>query len=188
MINICKQADLAYDVVIPPSKMGIHPSNRAGKRMKGSDVQKKGKKIHTVGFTMQLCGTDRAIAFENHPQTNRCEAHTLSITSADPVLGKYKPSTIRGGSVGCGHLNQWLHAVGYRAKSPYSHLCKADSDTMCAARVCGNDEQSKQAISQGLKWCMLRVSHGRRIYPFCRAGAARLICGTSYRRRSSMHP
>lgn len=119
MIELLDQADESYEICINPMHMGIHPKNRGGKKMQASTMQKKGHKIWSVGFVNQLCGPDRAVAFENDPLSNHCEDWTIKTTSGNKMFAQYKPGTVRGGSVGCSHLNQWLAAVQYGAESCY---------------------------------------------------------------------
>ena len=101
MIDALEKDNHAYEAEVHPSHMGIHPDNRSGKKMVGQSMQKKGSKVYTAGFTFKLCGPDKAIAFENEPNTNNCEKHTLSITAESEFFGDYKPNTIRAGSAGC---------------------------------------------------------------------------------------
>ena len=111
-----------------------------------------------VGFTFKLCGVDKAIAFENNPATINCEKHTHKVTSTSTLFANYAPNTVRGGSVGCGHLNQWLAAVKAGATSPYSKLCGKGTGTLCASIATASNEDLSQAVADGLKWFMIKYS------------------------------
>ena len=45
---------MSYVAHVPSPNMGIHPDNRAGKKMLGADVSTKGAKIVNVGFTFKF--------------------------------------------------------------------------------------------------------------------------------------
>ncbi len=73
MIALLHKSQQSSVARVPPKEMGVHPMNRNGKRINGGTMHKKGKTIHAVGLTRTLCGSERAIAFENNPMTNNCE-------------------------------------------------------------------------------------------------------------------
>ena len=158
MLEILLRANFAYEVTMSPLHVGIHPKNRSGKKMVGATMQKKGMKVHKVGFALALCGTNKAIAFENNPMTLHCEKHTLTITRASPMFAKYQEGDIRAGAVGCNHLNQWLAAVKSGAVSLHPHLCEPNKNTFCATVVASDNAALQSAISDGLKWCLIKWS------------------------------
>ena len=156
MIKLCKEADEAYIQQMTTKTVGIHPSNRSGKAMKDSKMHKKGIKVHRVGFAKALCNTDRAIAFEDHPIKKLCEKHTLKCTSGSKMFGQYSPGTIRVGSVGCSHLNQWLHAGNCGAETPYSEICDPGKNTMSKSIIVADNEEQKEAMDNGLYWLVMK--------------------------------
>ena len=155
LIEQLHAADEAYIVRLPPHHMGIHPKNRSGKKMIDKTMQKKGRTIHAVGFTFKLCGPSKAVAFEEHPQSRYCETHTLQTTGSE-LFANYKSGNIRGGSVGCGHLNQWLAAVRDGAESPYEQLCESKSTRISKQRVTANNPDLADAVENGLTWTMIK--------------------------------
>ena len=83
MLDKIAEHQMSYTTRCPSIHMGIHPNNGAGKHMVAADMHKKGSKIVMVGFTFKLCGKDRAIAFENSPDTNHCESYTIKSTNGN---------------------------------------------------------------------------------------------------------
>ena len=131
MLKLLREAQMGFDTQVHPKQMGIHPKNRSGKKMVASTFQKKGHKIGNVGYTPALCGTDRAVAFEVNPMKTHIEDHTIATTSASNMFAKYERGVIRGGSCGCGHLNQFLAAVLDGAETMYTDLCDAGETKCC---------------------------------------------------------
>ena len=156
MIDLLKKSQQSFLVRVPPKEMGVHPMNRNGKRINGGTMHKKGRTIHSVGFTTKLCGPDKAIAFENNPMTNNCETWTLGLT--DTVeFANYTAGTVRGGSVGCSHLNQWLAAVGGGAETPFPELlCEPGRKQMSMHRVTDGNDELRAAVEQGLEWTLIK--------------------------------
>ena len=105
---------------------------------------------------MELCAPDRAIAFEVNPLSDHIEAHTIAVTTASQLFAVYAKGVLRGGSCGCGHLNQWLAAVRYGAQTSYTDLCD-QGDTRLNARIVakGNPDYEK-AIEKGLVWFLFK--------------------------------
>ena len=165
MIAILKANDIAYETEIPPMNMGVHPSNRTGKKIVGLNMQKKGLKIVKVGFRKELCGPLKAIAMENNPTTNTIDTYTMNLAKGDPLFAQYVAGTIRGGSMGCGHLNQFLAATAYGAKTPHtSELSDPGRDTISKHRVCSNNDHLSTAVEKGIKWTMINFKAEER-YP-----------------------
>ena len=157
MISLLIGADLAYEAQIQPKNIGIHPKNRACKRMQGSTMHKKGHKIHNVGFNFNLCGKDKAIAFEDNPMTHHCEKHTIDITNKSELFATYKAGTVRAGSVGCSHLNQWLAAVFDGAVTPYTaKLCDPGSNRISTRKVTEANQQLSDGVNKGLTWTVVK--------------------------------
>ena len=156
MIGILQRANQSYVAPVPPMHMGIHPKNRSGKKMVADSMHKEGNKIHSVGFSLKLCGPDRALAFENNPHTNNCGSWTQIVTSTSKKFAKVAAGTIRGGAVGCTHLNQWLAAVIDQAETPHSHLCEPGKNTICTTLVTSNNDDLIKATTEGLHWTMIK--------------------------------
>ena len=156
MLKLLREGQLGFDVQIPPKQMGIHPSNRSGKKMVASTMQKKGYKIKNVGFANALCGTDRAIAFEVNPMNNHIEEHTIATTSSSPLFASYEKGLIRGGSCGCGHLNQFLAAVNDGAETRCTDLCDPGETKFSSRIVAKGNVDFEKAIQSGIVWFMIK--------------------------------
>ena len=156
MLKIAREANMGRDMQVHPKQMGIHPKNRSGKKMVPTTMQKKGNKITNVGFAKALCGTDRAVAFEVNPMSKHIEDHTIATTSASKKIGKYSKGMVIGGSCGCGHLNQWLAAVGDGAETSYADLCDNGETTISKHLVTKGNVEYDDAIQNGIVWFMLK--------------------------------
>ena len=156
MLKLLREAQMGRDTRIQPKQMGIHPKNRSGKKMVPSTMQKKGYKITNVGFAQALCGIDRAIGFEVNPMSKHIEEHTIATTSASPMFAKYEKGLVVGGSVGCGHLNQWLAAVGDSAESTYSDVCDRGETKLSAHLVAKDNAEYELAIEEGIVWFLIK--------------------------------
>ena len=163
-IKILVQEGAAYPRTIKPEHMGIHPANRAGKKMMAMAMQNKGFKIWKVGFALELCCKAKAVAFEDDPSTRACEKHTIDTTRRSPYFGQYAPGSVQAGSVGASHLNQFLHAVLCGAKSDYKALCNKDSKCMSASVVAGSNEGLLKVFDHGLEFMMIKFAIGK-MYP-----------------------
>ena len=148
--------DMSYVARVPPPNMGIHPDNRAGKKMLGADMASKGAKIVDVGFTFKLCGKDRAIAFENSPVTNHCELYTIETTIGNPMFYQYKANTVRAGSVGCGHLNQLLAATSCDATTTEKTLQVPNKQIIDSHRIKSANRDLASAVEEGLEWTIIK--------------------------------
>ena len=124
--------------------------------MVASTFQKKGHKIGNVGYTPALCGTDRAVAFEVNSVKTHIEDHTIATTSASNMFAKYERGVIRGGSCGCGHLNQFLAAVLDGAETMYTDLCDAGETKYSWRVVSKGNEKFEKAIQNGIVWFMIK--------------------------------
>ena len=137
--------------------MGIHNKNRQGKKMIDVTMQKKGNKVTNVGFRLELCGPkDRAFAFEVNPLNNNIEDHTIAVTSSSDKFANYSRGVIRGGSVGCGHLNQFLAAVRDGAESCYPELCNHGDNRLSKDIVAKDNAAYADAIDNGITWYMFK--------------------------------
>jgi hypothetical protein len=156
MLKLLREAQMGRDTRIQPKQMGVHPKNRSGKKMVPNTMQKKGIKITNVGFAQALCGIDRAIGFEVNPMSKHIEEHTIATTSASPMFAKYEKGLVVGGSVGCGHLNQWLAAVGDSAESSYSDVCDRGETKLSAHLVAKDNVEYELAIEKGIVWFLIK--------------------------------
>ena len=100
--------------------------------------------------------------------TSSCELWTLELTES-AEFAAYTAGTVRGGSVGCSHLNQWLAAVGDGAHTPFPETLREPGRTQMSMRRAtdGNDEL-RTAVEKGLDWT-LNKWQVEVDYPSCRA-------------------
>ncbi len=158
MLTILILSGEAVEMELPPKMAGIHKANRFGKLMVHRTVHKKGAKIVRVGFSWKLCGPDKAVAFEDDPETRSCERVTIELTSSSDRFATYTPGNVKVGSVGCGHLNQFLASVGDNVPTDEASLCEHGGSTMSSTLLCAKDEGLKKAVNTGLRWTV--VNHG----------------------------
>ena len=155
MIDIMHKAEESYLATVPAKNMGIHPQNRGGKKMVAFKMQTKGKKVYCVGFNLKLCGPDRAIAFEENPHTSHCQQHTAKVCENNLYFAK--PHAVRGGSVGCSHLNQFIAAVDAEVKTFFPEkLSEQGSDTISKTLVSKKNDDMTNTLEKGLTWTMIK--------------------------------
>ena len=77
------------------------------------------------------------------------------------LFADYAPGNIRGGSVGCSHLNQWLAACKSGATSNYDDMCDSPNKTISARRVVESSvtgpKELEDAINFGLTFTMFKA-------------------------------
>ena len=158
MMDVLKLADHAYECRVPPLNMGIHFKNRGGKKMMGVSMHTKGSKVYGVGFKQHLCSKLRAVGMEKNPQRDNCETWTIVTCNTDPYFATYSPGTIRAGSLGCSHLNQWLAAVvaGAKTPTPNPKCCKPGTDVLCKGIIEQQSSELKDALNDGLTWTLIK--------------------------------
>ena len=102
--------------------------------MTPSAVHRKGAKIVRVGFSFKLCSPDKAVSFEVSPKRDHIETFTNGTTATTSMLADYAPGTIKFGSVGCSHLNQFLAACNALATTEEEKLTESGSQTIAVDR------------------------------------------------------
>ena len=82
----------------------------------------------------------------------------MKVSAGNPFVAQYNPSAIRGGSVGCSHLNQYLAAGVWGAKThnPSDKICETGTDVMSKAVMTMSQPQLNEAMTNGLKWTMVK--------------------------------
>ena len=148
MLKILNEAGSITQVRIPPTKVGIHPDNRNGQLMSAHSMEVKGSKIVSHGFSPSLCGPDRAICFPE--KDGRVHAHMAKMC---PTSDKFAPlqTSYLAGSVGCGHLNQFLAAVA--TSRPTGAKGLTDPNGLWeTSKMKHEDPNLAAAIDQGLLW------------------------------------
>ena len=160
MLDMLVGVDGAYKAKVNPLHMGIHPRNRGGKKMPDSKVHTKGSKVIKVGFNLKLCGPEKAIGFEDNPKTKHIEKHTMATTAGNQYFAQYPAGSIRAGSVGCSHLNQYLAAGVYGAKThfPDDKICEDGTDVMSKKQMLLINDDIDDAMTGGLTWTIVKWS------------------------------
>ena len=118
MLNLLVEGGEAEIKYIHVKNMAVHRDNRGGSFMQPTKVYMKGSKILGVGFSLRKCDHTRAVAFQKDPHNKRWLEKFLKTTSSTPFLANFDAATIEGGSVGCGHLNQFLAATVDQCEVP----------------------------------------------------------------------
>ena len=155
MLALLVEAGEADTMELHPKLVGVHPKNRSGKLMVPSKVHNKGLKISKVGFSWKLCGPDKAVAFENNPKSNHIEKATLEFSKSSPELANYSAGSVKAGSVGCGHLNQFLACVYDGVRTGERSLCEHGRNTINKHFLCERDAELKKAVEKGLRWTVV---------------------------------
>ncbi len=155
MITLLLGCGLAYMLEIPPKLMGVHPSNRGGKGMVAQACHRKCYKIVTVGFSFTKCTPDRAVGFEDNPVTRIIDIHTQKMCASSKGFADLSEG-VRFGSVGCGHLNQFLAATTDCVETDEAGLCEVGSTTIARDMLTSKDTQLKLAVTNGLKWTIVK--------------------------------
>ena len=152
MIDILRASNTGYEMQIKPLMMGVHPANRGGKKMAGVKMHRKGAKITKLGFSFKLCPPTKAICFEDSPETKAIETATIELTSSSELFATYEKGCVKAGSVGCGHLNQFLAAVLQGVPTPEKSLTDGSSDRISRRMIEEGNEDVKVALNLGLTW------------------------------------
>jgi hypothetical protein len=157
MIDLLLLAQLAYEAMIPCLHMGVHPRNRGAKKMNPVTMHRKGSKVMGVGFNIRICNKEKAVAVENNPTSNNCEKHTMELTKDSDMFANYVPGTVRAGSLGCSHLNQYLAAGACGAKTPFTaHVADEGSSCMSKSRMMELNDDLAKVMETGLTWTVVK--------------------------------
>ena len=152
ILTAAKEADICR---VKPHTAGVHGKNRGGKRMQASKMMRKGAGIVRAGFSWELATPSKIVAFEDHPTIKHIEAATMELTKTSPMFGRYDDGTIKVGTVGGGHLNQFLHAVNCGVPTDQPALCKAGEDVISKRLLVEGDSRLADALDNGLKMTVI---------------------------------
>ena len=152
MFAVLKEAGLISEMRLPVDTVGVHIANRGGKAMSGVAMQAKGAKIVAVGVSHNLCLPSRAVCFAAHGDEVRERMHaTVAHSKLFGTVGDP-----RFGSVGCSHLNQFLHAVRDRAIANEDILkSMSTGNVIDTDRLYKEDDALKQLCLNGLLWSVV---------------------------------
>ena len=160
MMDTMKRAGLLQHLQLPPHIVGVHPANRGGKTMSGLSMMAKGAKILMVGASRKLCGSERCIAMEDPPGTST--TYNRMVETAKGCSMFAQPSHhIRYGSLGFGHLNQFLTSVNARRPTSEAFLWEhMGAHIVDKARLCASDPVLDDLCHNGLTWTIIPHSIG----------------------------
>ena len=148
--TILRRNHAIKDMTLVPSLVGVHPSNRSGKLLTSASMWSKGSKIVAVGFSNDIC-KGKAWAFQEHPTERHVKKSMGTLVGSAPDNFGSLSDSYMAGSVGCGHLNQFLLAVseGKTCSEPSIADEKGRVDT---AKLWRDDGALRLACEQGLRW------------------------------------
>ena len=155
MQQILIESGVAKKIRLPPKYVGVHPKNRGGNKMSALAMNARGGKIISVGFSSKLCNVDRCWAFQEG-DGQHIHKRMAELTASSPMFMGLEDEYL-GGSVGSGHLNQWLGAVN--AERPCCETkWKTSGGVWDKATLIGNDAQLAEYQSEGLWWWLVDKS------------------------------
>ena len=95
------------------------------------------------------------MAFEDNPSTRHCAKPTLELMGSSDMFPNYEVGQVKAGSVGCGHLNNWLACVVDGVRTEEQSVCELGGTQMSAALLASHDDNLKLALSRGLRWTLV---------------------------------
>lgn len=145
------EANVAWEAQTPPEFVGVHPDNRSGTGVGGSEAHFHGHKICKAGFSW-IKAAD-ATAFEVAPGVSKAHDENDKIVSLSG--GLIPPLTqLRLLSVGGGHTNTFLRAVKAGCRSAVTELADATGH-LSAEKLTVGRPGLKEAVDKGLRWFVL---------------------------------
>lgn len=134
-----------------------HKANRDGALMLARKMYQKGSKILGVGFSLNKCDPRRAVAFQSKVASD--VSRFLDHANPNPHFATFDKDMVEAGSVGCGHLNQFLAAIFDEVEvppeftSPDCHLCQFGHTKFNKRHICENGGKDLElALDKGLQW------------------------------------
>ena len=152
MMSALKASGLVEEMQLPLHRVGVHPHNRGGKAMSGKTMQAKGSKIVSVGVSFKLCMPDRCVCFEVQGSEI---VERMQYTVKHSKLFGVVSENCNFGSVGCSHLNQFLHCVRDRATTFEANLKVPGGTTIDTDRLYQQDPNLKTLCEHGLTWSVI---------------------------------
>ena len=150
IFDVLVAAGLAWQAIVPPSWVGVHPRNRSGAGFGGSESQVHGGECLRAGFSFKKAAD--ATAFQTPPTPwdhEAVEFNDKQCTMSGGLVPKLDKLDLI--SVGTTHTNTFLRQVRARVKSVVPEL--ADETGCLNLDVLGrNRPKFVQAVNEGLKW------------------------------------
>jgi hypothetical protein len=152
---------MTYKMQIHCRQVGFDPSNRDFTGGNANEVHSLASDIAYVGWSWKQCEHAQAIEIVPGDKTVETFNHNLSESSISE-LAPVVADTIHFGSLTCGHTNQSLRCID--AKVPSDCPLLSVSGRMCKEHIGKRDEEMAKAVSQGLKWEVIKWQV-RSLYP-----------------------
>jgi hypothetical protein len=155
MMDSMKRSGLLQQLQLPPHNVGVQAANRGGKTMSGKSMMAKGRKIIKVGASRKLCGPDRCVAMEDAPGSTATYDRMVA-TAAGCNMFASPSHHIRHGSLGGGHLNQFLTSVNARCPTSEALLWEPMGNKVIDKdRLFASDPVLKDICQYGLMWTII---------------------------------
>ena len=161
LLAILLKAGEARVKYVHPKALVPHTKNRGGSKMQWRKIFTKGAKIIKVGVSLGECGPDKAVAFEEDADKTMAREHIkLCSTSAHYAL-YIDPEIVEGGTVGCGHWNQFLACIIDKRPVPLDlqkALCEHGNQCLDPERLSRDQPVLKPLLNTGLQVTMIKRS------------------------------
>ena len=161
MVPLLVAANEARLKYVHPKALVPHIKNRGGSKMQWAKIFKKGAKIIKVGVSLGECGPSKAIAFEDDPSRTMALEH-IKLCKTSPHYADYTdPEIVEGGSVGCGHWNQFLACIIDKKPVPLDLqkvLCESGNPNLDPERLSRDQPVLKPLLTTGLQVTMIKRS------------------------------
>ena len=149
--QILIEAKVAWAAQTPPEFVGVHPDNRSGTGVGGSEAHFHGFKIYKAGFSWSKAAD--ATAFEAAPgQTHAHLKNDEMVSLSGGLIPKL--SQLKLLSVGGGHTNTWLRAVKAGCRSAVPELAD-ETGHLSVDKLTIDRASLREAIDKGLRWTVL---------------------------------
>ena len=156
MKKVMHRAGVIETLRLQPHLVGISEHNRDGKMMSASEKDCKGSKIVNVGASVSLCGPDRAWAAQEDPSTLASFHWTKKHADASDRFGPAS-SSIMVGSLGCSHVNQFLHSINSEIVTDVESLWQIPNKhgTIDKTHILANDPVLADLAQNGMTWSVI---------------------------------
>lgn len=151
VVNQLMELGLAYKVRLPPSWVGVHPTNRGGYGVSQTEVHALGAEILRMGWSWEACR--HAICIEDDKK-GTVKAFSAAMTGKMDGLAP-TTSECKFGSLACSHTNQFLCCVG--AEVPCEIDVLSVNGRMSKSRIFDIDPEMKTAVLDGMVWIVLKA-------------------------------
>ena len=162
MVDLLKGAGLAHEKGMHCKSIVPHISNRGKSKMQWSKIYGKGAKIIKVGVSLNECGPNKAFAFYEDPLDKKSAKAHIELCKTSPHYPTYgNVDTVDGGSVGCGHWNQFLACVHDSRPVPARHveeLCEEGNPCLDGVRLTREQPSLGGILLDGLRFTMVLAS------------------------------